>query len=601
MANCGSDSPTAPVAAAPSPAASDAAPPAGGGGDGLTAQSVGRAQILATSVKTCTPRPGGRWGPYSSDNLEIVAVSATEREIRIPENGRYNDGGSAAGRCSGIANPGGNTGTASNGWQNLFADVSPLRGGNPSALAVKWDADGTLGFNYDARANDSAYTGDRKSVGLHINGSSVVWTVVIVEDEAAPTPVPQQEPVPQQQPVRQQQVVNSLADPQNATGTSTMYLSCGYPYRPHAESGPRPRMSARAEGGDFVVDTYEGCNLAEIYDGGVLIGTGAPTFDASVPTGWTAVWSDHVNGTLTGMHRGKDNIGWSVDGTSNEIRLSGFLTVTTDDNVVSKATQPGGLATAEIEAYEDIRLPFRIGTADVLLRVWDDDLILIGVEGQPDQPDLPAGPASVEFSTEVRHSSGIRLHTEWLRLTAKPGATPTADYANGSTVIVYVGAAAGLARAGNAWQITTGGSCARDVARALRSDPDAANFDIEASDYCLPQYGTLAPATKMLSGGRDAVDGEYSYLRFLVSRNDNVLGYGFNIQVWQNEPNQKWWTVTIPAETAFKWFQIPGRSLPCDYRVEVWALGGVPMNTWLSTHVRLEKSGNSLPNICPNS
>lgn len=143
-------------------------------------------------VQTCTPRPGGRWGPYSSDNLEIVAVSATEREIRIPENGRYNDGGSAAGRCSGIANPGGNTGSASSGWQNLFTDVSPLRAGQTSAWAVKWDADGTLRFNYDARANDSAHTGDRRSVGLRINGSSVEWKVVIVEDEAAPAPNPQQ-------------------------------------------------------------------------------------------------------------------------------------------------------------------------------------------------------------------------------------------------------------------------------------------------------------------------------------------------------------------------------------------------------------------------
>ena len=305
---CGSDTPTAPAPAAPSSAASEAEHPAGREGNGLTVYSVG-AQVL----QTCTPRPGGRWGPYSSDNLEIVAVSATVREIRIPENGRYNDGGPAEGRCSGIANPGGNTGSASNGWQNLFADVSPLRAGVPSALAVKWDADGTLSFNYDARSNDSAYTGQRKSVALPINGSSVEWSVVIWEDD------PQFPLLPQ--------VQNTLADAQTGLNTTGEYLRCGYAYRPHAENGAKVPMSARAEDGDFVVDLYEGCHVAEIYgDDGVLVGTGTPVFDA-VPDGWTFVedWETDSNGIeiagtrhKAGMthENGKSHVRWSVNATA---------------------------------------------------------------------------------------------------------------------------------------------------------------------------------------------------------------------------------------------------------------------------------------------
>ncbi len=547
----------------------------------------------AQVLQTCTPRPGGRWGPYSSDNLEIVAVSATVREIRIPENGRYNDGGPAEGRCSGIANPGGNTGSASNGWQNLFADVSPLRAGVPSALAVKWDADGTLGFNYDARSNDSAYTGNRLSVALPINGSSVEWRVLILEDDPQ---LPQNPRLPQ--------VQNTLADPQTGLNTNGEYLRCGYAYRPHAENGARVPMSARAEDGDFLVDLYEGCHVAEIYgDDGVLVGTGTPVFDA-VPDGWAFVedWETDSNGIeiagtrhKAGMthDNGKSHVRWSVNA-DGEIRIDGF-TVTEDDNRVDKATMHGANPNEQIEAFENIRLPFKVGNANVHLRVWDDDLIRIEVEGQPSQPSIPA---SVKFSTEVIHSSGTKLHTEWIRFTANGSVTGT-PYQNGATItIVDAGSINDMSVSGTAWTIDKlPQTCARDLAAALRNDPDATGWDIEASPYCLPEFGTLAGGGRVgtLSGGSNF---QNSYLRFRLSRgNNNVLGYGIRLLIYNADRTSKRWTVTIPTGTSPGWSeQLEGiRVGVCDYRLELWPLGGVPMRKWVDSHLRLD---SRRPSIC---
>lgn len=349
-------------------------------------------------------------------------------------------------------------------------------------------------------------------------------------------------------------------------------------------------MSARAEGGNFVVDVYEGCHLAANYG------------SDGVPSGWTAIYSDSGNTVLAGMQRRKNHIRWSVSD-SNEIRLAAELTVTEDGNIAGKATWPGGRFGGqgqEIEAYEDITFPFTVGTAKVILCVWEDDLILVGIEGQKRVASVPARPASVEFHTDVIHSSGVRLHTEWLRLTAK-GTHDTQDadehalHSSGAWFSVVEHTPAGLQINGTSWQISKpSGMCARDLANALKQDSDAVHWEIEASQHCLPAFGTLGEGAAQVSGGRDAFT-QPQQLRFLVSRNNNVLGFGFLILIYDADTDQKHWTVTVPAQVDSQWFEVTDRSLPCNYELRLNPISGVPMNPWVSTHIRLVRSK---PKIC---
>ena len=315
-------------------------------------------------------------------------------------------------------------------------------------------------------------------------------------------------------------------------------------------------------------------------------------------------------------------IRWRAGSPTNFPLISGQ---SVDDNVVSRASEINDRV-RPFTNYQFTVTTDPPSTRDYQLRVWDDDVIRIFVDGEKKRGR--SSPVAVFRAPVYANYYGYRFRMgyQWFRVesahddpTLHNGYWARMDFRDFPRGHPFIGL---IARGPNGLSISVGQACATDLLAALNRpyyrNQWVGSYRFAAGGPCMGgdrnnEYVGLAQALLEAENVVTAEDstaalretmwgGSRGHNRRVILRplRDTQLAMGYRLQV-HNRQLTRIWEDTVPAGTSGQRFvadtiNYRGSGLiPCNYRVRARRFDEVPFDLWVGTHIRID---SYRPAIC---